>query len=102
VFEDPPTEYQRWERWAGKWNIAAGEHIRYMTRRRALAVGLPLEDWWLLDSARVVRTKFDERGLPLDSEIVEDPATVTQHCARWDLAVRHSTPDQSDQGLTAA
>jgi hypothetical protein len=36
VHEDPPTDYQRWERWIDRWNTEAGETIRYLTRPRAL------------------------------------------------------------------
>ncbi len=54
VHEDPPTDYQRWERWAGQWNVDAGEMIHYLTRRQAEDAGLlPAvggDDWWLLDS----------------------------------------------------
>src|SRR3954471_17766127 len=32
VQEEPPTDYQRFERWLDRWNEAAGERIRYLTR----------------------------------------------------------------------
>src|SRR5688500_1475943 len=53
VHEDPPTDYQRWERWIGTWNTTAGEEITYLTRQQATDVGLlPAAgdtDWWLID-----------------------------------------------------
>ncbi|MBX6722542.1 MAG: hypothetical protein IRY92_04760 [Dactylosporangium sp.] len=97
VHEDPPTPYQRWERWIGKWNIEAGETIRYMTRAEALQIGLlPAagdRDWWLLDSSRLIRMSFDNQGHRVLTELVEDPDAVAQAGAWRDLAIRHSRPD---------
>lgn len=94
VHEDPPTPYQRWERWIGKWNIAAGETIRYMTRTHAHEIGLlpaaEATDWWLLDSDRLITMTFDAEGRRTRNELVTDPSTITQACAWRDLAVRHS------------
>jgi hypothetical protein len=94
VQEEPPTPYQEWERWFGRWNSEAGESIRYMTRQEAHNVGLlPAagnEDWWLLDSCRVVAMRFDDQGHRLESELVTEPARVVQACAWRDLAIHHS------------
>lgn len=98
VHDDPPTPYQRWERWAGAWNIRAGEQIRYMTRARAHEVGLlPAAgqlDWWLLDSSKLVTMSFDQDGARLGDELVTDAEAVVQACAWRDLAVHHSTLEQ--------
>lgn len=95
VHEDPPTPYQRWERWIGAWNIRAGEHMRYLTRARAHDIGLlpaaGWTDWWLLDSNRLIAMPFDSDGNRLTDELVTDPAAVVQACAWRDLAVHHST-----------
>ncbi|GIG62281.1 hypothetical protein Lfu02_66530 [Longispora fulva] len=99
VHEDPPTDYQRWERWIGTWNTGAGETIRYLTRRRAHEVGLlPAAgnfDWWLLDSHRLIVMRFDDTGHRLSNELITDPANLVQALAWRDLAVRHSTPDDA-------
>lgn len=102
VFEEPPTDYQRWVQWAGRWNVEAGEHIRYMPRSRAAAVGLPLVDWWLFDSDLLALTHVDEDGRPVRNEIIDDPGIVARYSEWRDLAVRHSTPDQPGQRLSAA
>jgi len=98
VHEDPPTDYQRWERWIGAWNTAAGETIRYMTRAEAYRVGLlPAAgnaDWWLLDSSRLIVMRFDEEGNRIHNELVTDPQFVEQTRVWWDLAVRYSAPDE--------
>jgi hypothetical protein len=94
VIDDPPTDYQRWEAWAGQWNIAAGEVIRYIDRAKALALGIPLNyDWWLFDDERLAIMRFDEIGRPLGGTIVNDPETVVQHQTWRDLAVRSSTAE---------
>lgn len=98
VFEDPPTIYQEWLRWASRLTAEAGEDIRYMTRRQAFEVGLlpsagGLDDWWLFDSSRLMVMRFDEVGHLLTSEIVDDPERVAEACTWWDLAFRHSIPD---------
>ena len=95
VLEEPPTDYQRWEMWSGQYNIAAGEGIRYITRSRALQVGLPVvDDWWLFDSRHLAVMRFGEHGEPLGGDIISDPSVVAQHCGWWDLAVQHSDPAQ--------
>jgi len=94
VQEDPPTDYQRFERWLDQWNIAAGEVMRYMTRQRAHEVGLlPAagnSDWWLIDSAKLIVMRFDTAGRRIANELVTDPETVLQACKWRDLAVHHS------------
>ena len=96
ILDEPPTDYQRWEIWSGAYNRDAGEVIRYVTRRRAIEVGLPdMDDWWLFDSLRLARMQFDELGHPLGGEIITDPRIVVQHCAWRDLAVHYSDSDQN-------
>lgn len=99
VHDEPPTGYQQWLRWAGAWNVAAGEEIRYLTRARALQIGLPAsladhEDWWLLDSDTVVTFGWNEQGQLVRAELTTDPQRTARACAWRDLAVHHSTPDR--------
>lgn len=102
VHDDQPNAYQRWERWAARQTIEAGERIRYMRRGLAYDVGLlPAagpHDWWLLDDARLVVMRFDA-GRLVDSELVDDPDRVAQACQWWDLAVHHSAPDFAEARL---
>jgi hypothetical protein len=97
VQEEPPTPYQRWQRWFDHWNTEAGESIRYMTRQRAHEVGLlPAagnEDWWLFDSRRLMVMQYDDEGHLLQTEFVTDPERVVQACAWRDLAVHHSASE---------
>lgn len=104
VHEDPPTDYQRWERWIGRWNIAAGETMRYLTRAQAHEIGLlPAAgnaDWWLLDDQRLILMRFDQDGGRTD-ELTDDPELLEQARAWRDLAVRHSALEDTEDALTA-
>jgi hypothetical protein len=103
VLEEPPTDYQRWEMWSGRYNIAAGESIRYLSRSRALAVRLPVtDDWWLFDSERLAVMRFSGSGEPLGGEIIADADVVAQHGVWWELAVQHSLPATSADNMTGS
>ncbi len=67
IHQDPPTDYQVWVRWIGRWNEEAGEMLHYVTPQRAVATGLlpdvGPDDWWLLDDAVLVRMRYDQPGI---------------------------------------
>lgn len=98
VQEDPPTPYQRFERWLDHWNLQAGETMRYLTRARAYEIGLlPAagnQDFWLLDSSRLIVMTFDTEGHRIENTLVTDPVAVVR-AGKWrDLAVHHSVRAQ--------
>jgi hypothetical protein len=91
VLEEPPTEYQQWEVWMGRYNVEAGETIRYLPRSKAIDVGVPtMDDWWLFDSQSVALMRFSPTGVPLGGEIITAAPVVVRHCAWRDLAILHS------------
>lgn len=100
VHDEPPTDYQRWERWVQTWNDAAGETIRYLTRRQAHDIGLlPAAgniDWWLLDDERLIRMTFNDRHYRTRTELTDDPNLVKQAQTWRDLAVRHGALTQTE------
>lgn len=89
--DDGPTDYQRWLIWAGPWYARAGVDIRYLTRSRALALGLPPSgDWSLIDGQRVIIHEFNDAGELIGWNLITDPGSVAQY-ARWqDAAVRNA------------
>lgn len=95
IHDDPPTDYQRWERWIDRWNIAAGETMRYLTREQAYDIGLLPSagntDWWLLDDEQLILMHFDDQHRRTD-ELTDDPDLLNRARAWRDLAVRHSAP----------
>lgn len=100
VLAEPPTDYQRWGLWGGRWNTEAGEWIQYLPQSNAQQIELPVDsDWWLFDSTRLVIMHFDAPGNPTGNELITEPNIVAKHCEWRDLAVRHST---SIEGLAAA
>jgi hypothetical protein len=98
VHDEPPTTYQRLQLWADRWNTEAGEAIHYLTRRRAHEIGLlPAagpQDWWLLDSRRLLIMTFGPDHQVIRREMETDPARVVQAAVWRDLAVHHSVPSE--------
>lgn len=77
VVSEPITEYIRYEYDVTTGlNIAGGEQVRWLPRRRASAIALPGNDFWVFDNTLVRLNHFAGNGEYLDGEITEDPATV--------------------------
>ena len=92
LFDDPPTDYQRFLLWGTGHTVAAGEDIRYLTRTSSEEVGLPARDFWLFDSRVLGEFRYDgDRSLGM--ELTEDPAEVLTGCqirdAAWHYAIRY-------------
>lgn len=89
VVSRPFSDYTRYGLWLCRYNVQAGEDIRYLDRSRA--VGLPNHDFWLLDSSRLYIVRFSDEDELLGAEPVEDVAEIVQHGgwrdAAWHLAV---------------
>jgi len=92
VVSEPHSDYTRFGiDLACRLNVPAGEDIRYLPRHRADELGLPAEDFWLLDSSRVLTLHFDGDVL-LGAELITAPALVVRH-ARWrDAAWNNAVP----------
>jgi len=97
IHDDPPTDSQRWERWIGTWNAAAGEKIYYLTRKEAGHIGLLTEvgdaDFWLLDERDLIVMRFDAEGRRISNELVTDEQQIRKVIGWRNLAVRHGTLD---------
>lgn len=91
ILAEPPTDYQRWLRWADPWHAGAGEDIRYLPRSMAEQIGLPLvHDWWLLDDERLIIMKFTDEGEIAGKSLITDPSVVRPYRTWRDLAIRCS------------
>ncbi|MDQ3275207.1 MAG: hypothetical protein M3Q39_09325 [Actinomycetota bacterium] len=88
----PLTDYSRFGVWCAQFTNGAGEDIRYLTRDKAEAAGLPSHDYWLFDSSKLLRMHFDDDNAFLGGEVVEDAVEIVQHNywrdAAWHHAVR--------------
>ena len=74
-------------------NIAAGEQVRWLPRRRASDLCLPGNDFWVFDDRLVRFGHFAGDGEFLEHELADDPALVRQCStafeAVWQRAVPH-------------
>lgn len=97
VVSEPVSDYIRYEYDVTFPNIAAGEQVRWLPRRRATDLALPGNDFWLFDDTTLAVNHFSGDGDFLGAEMVEDP-TVVKLCATafeavWDRAVPHDEYD---------
>jgi Family of unknown function (DUF6879) len=95
VVSEPLSDFVRFEYdiTAGL-NIAAGEQVRWLPRRRASGLCLPGNDFWVLDDRLVRFGHFAGNGDFLDEEISEDLSLV-RLCASafesvWEQATDHA------------
>ncbi|MEU2952488.1 DUF6879 family protein [Streptomyces xanthochromogenes] len=93
IVSEPVTEYIRWEHYVTRENIAAGEQVRWLPRRRSTDVPLPGNDFWLFDDQLLRVHHFSGEGQVVEDEITRDPGTVrlcsTAFAAVWERAVPH-------------
>jgi hypothetical protein len=92
VVRDPPTDYQRFGLRNARYNVAAGEDIRYLGRERATQLRLPGYDFWLFDESQLALMHFADDGAMLGVVIVTAPSVVRQHADWLDLAMAAATP----------
>ncbi len=90
IIDRPPTDYQRWSLWCSSWHRDAGEDIRYLSRARADALGIPRGDWQLFDHVRLVLMVFSAAGETAGKTLVTDSAVIRRYQAWRDLALRHA------------
>ena len=92
VVSEPHSDYTRFGiDLASRLKVPSGEDIRYLPRDRARELGLPDEDFWLLDSSRVLVLHFDGDVL-LGAELVTDAAEVVRRAYWRDVAWHHAIP----------
>ncbi len=61
IISEPVTDYIRFEYDVTVGNVAAGEQVRWLPRRRATDLALPGNDFWLLDGNVVLVNYFQWR-----------------------------------------
>ncbi|MEE1781467.1 hypothetical protein PUR71_00700 [Streptomyces sp. SP17BM10] len=94
IVSEPVSEYVRFEYdITDLHNIAVGEQVRWLPRRRTTDLALPGNDFWLFDSRTVLINHFTGQGDFVDHEVTEDP-DVARLCATafeavWARATSH-------------
>jgi hypothetical protein len=95
IVSEPASEYIRFEYDITFRNVAAGEEVRWLPRRRASDLLMPGNDFWVFDDRVVLWTHFTGEGevSPDEWEVTEDPALAktctTAFEAVWDRAIPH-------------
>ena len=62
IVSTPPSEYIRFEHFTTAEIIAAGEDVRWLSRRDASDLALPGNDFWLIDGDEIHFLHFDGDG----------------------------------------
>ncbi|MEU9889112.1 DUF6879 family protein [Sphaerisporangium sp. NPDC051011] len=93
VVSEPLSEYVRFEYDVTFSNIAAGEQVRWLARRRASDLALPVNDFWVFDDRLVRLSHFAGDGTFVEDELTDDPAIV-KLCLEafeqvWERALDH-------------
>ncbi|MEU5105655.1 DUF6879 family protein [Streptomyces sp. NPDC021354] len=93
IVSEPVSEYIRFEHSGTFTNVAAGEQVRWLARRRASDIALPGNDFWLFDGRLVRWNHFSGDGGSAGPEFSDDPAAA-KLCAIafeevWARAVPH-------------
>lgn len=92
IVDDPPTDGQRFLMYRARLNTAAGEDVRWLPRRDAARLGLPVVDFWLFDSGTLVTLRFDEDDEILGVTVTAEPADVVVACQVRDAARHYARP----------
>lgn len=92
VVAEPHTDYTRFLLDLARINVPAGEDIRYLSRGRATAAGLPQEDFWLIDSSAVAVMRFGKDNTLAGAGLYDDPLVVARYCYYRDVACRYAIP----------
>ncbi|MEU4210231.1 DUF6879 family protein [Streptomyces sp. NPDC026206] len=93
IVSEPVTEYIQYEHSGTFTNIAAGESVRWLSRRHASDLCLPGNDFWVFDDRLVRFNHFTGDGSSIGGEMREEEAVVklcsSAFEAVWDRAVPH-------------
>ena len=95
IVSEPWSEYIRYEHYiTDASNVAAGEEIRWLPRREAGGLLVPVNDFWVLDDRLVRWGYFAGDGEFLEHELTDDPEIVGI-CAEafervWEIAMPHA------------
>lgn len=80
VVQEPHSAYVTYELAAYRDTTAAGEDVRIIpTPAETWPVGLPRQDFWVLDDYHVWAMSYDRFGAFERADLVSDPAEIAQH-----------------------
>jgi hypothetical protein len=94
IVSEPVTDYIRYEYDVTFPNVAAGELVRWLPRRRAADIPLPGTDLWMFDGEAVLFTYFSGAGEVVDREWREEPEVVQLVSSAFELVWKRATPHE--------
>lgn len=97
IVSEPVTEYIRYEHDLTFANVAAGELVRWLPRRKAADIALPGTDLWMFDSSSVLFTYFSGDGEVVDREWRTEPAVVELVGSAFESVWQRATPHEEYQ-----
>ncbi|MCZ4507390.1 hypothetical protein O3Q52_04040 [Streptomyces sp. ActVer] len=103
VVSTPVSEYIRFEYDVTHGlNIAAGEDVRWLSRRNATGLALPGNDFWLFDSSLVLVNHFDGEGENMEVELTDDPEVAKLCESSFEAVWARATPHAEFQSAESA
>ncbi|WP_371653283.1 MULTISPECIES: DUF6879 family protein [unclassified Streptomyces] len=94
IVSEPVTDYIRYEHDLTFANVAAGELVRWLPRRRAADIALPATDLWMFDGTSVLFTYFSGAGEVVDREWSTEPAVVELVTSSFEMVWERATPHE--------
>lgn len=94
VVSEPISPYIRYEYDVTVPNIRAGEHVRWLPRRKATDLMLPANDFWLFDGSTLLVHYFSGVGDKVGEELVTNPIVVKQQAEAFEAVWQRATPHE--------
>lgn len=95
IVSEPVSDYVRFEYdITTALNIAAGEDVRWLPRRRASEIALPGNDFWLFDDETVLLNHFNGVGDSVGHELSTSPDLVKLCSAAFEAVWKRATPHE--------
>jgi hypothetical protein len=92
IVSEPVTEYIRFEHAGTSVNLALGEDVRWLPRRRASDVALPGNDFWLIDGRVIQWNFFTGDGELAGHERTDDPRAARLCAEAFEAVWERGTP----------
>ena len=94
IMSEPVSEYIRFEYDITFTNVAAGEQVRWLPRRRATDLALPGNDFWLFDERLVLVNHFTGEGESAFREATGDPDIVKLCASAFEAVLERAIPHE--------
>ncbi|MBH5335420.1 hypothetical protein IHE55_11665 [Streptomyces pactum] len=97
IVSEPVSEYTRFLHSFTFTNVAAGEQVRWLARRRASDLCLPGNDFWVFDGQLVRFNHFTGDGASGGGEMRDEPDVVKLCTSAFEAVWERATPHEEYQ-----